>query len=133
MKPVEIMALLAACAVIIKLVVALISPRAWLDNITRRTWTHPILTTLLSMVLAVATLVFLLKELTIVQIFASLLFLTPLIVLGFVPFAGELLELEKLLELENKILRDRNALKKAWLASLIWLILAAWVLYALFV
>ena len=127
MKPVEIMALLVAAAVIVKLVVALINPGSWLKNITTRFFSHPILTILLSTVLAVVALVFLLKELTIVQIFASLLFLMPLIALAFVPFAGDLLDMV------SRILSGRNALKKAWLASLIWLILALWVLYALFV
>ncbi len=126
MRPVEVMALLLTASVIIKLVVGLVSPESWLSAIPKKLLRHPTLITLLSLALAVVVLIFLLKELTIVQIFAVLLFLAPLLLLAFVPFAKDL-------TLEDKIFEGKSILKKSWLTVLIWLILAVWVLYTLFV
>ncbi|MFH0847210.1 MAG: hypothetical protein V1894_04050 [Chloroflexota bacterium] len=126
MRPVEVMALLLAAVVIIKLVVILISPESWLNAIPKRLLGHPTLMSLLALALAVVILIFLLGELTIVQIFAALLFATPLIMMAFAPFAKDV-------TLEDNIFLGRKVLKKAWLASLVWLILAVWVLYSLFV
>lgn len=77
MRPVEVMALLVAASAIIKLVVILVSPKSWLNTIPKRVLRHTTLATLLSLALAVVILIFLLKEITIVQIFAVLLLLAP--------------------------------------------------------
>lgn len=127
MKPVEIMAVIVATAVIIKLALGFVIPRSLPNAVMKKALTNPILTTLISLAWAIAALIFLLKELTIVQIFAVMLFLMPLMMISLLPFA------EDMLMLVERIFRDRNILKKAGPGIIVWLILAIWVLYVLFV
>ena len=82
----------------------------------------------MSLVIAVIALIFLLEELTIIQIFAVMLFAMFLIAIGFAPFSKDMLKV-----VENKMLKDKNIWKRNWLSIVIWIILIVWVLYALFV
>ncbi|MDI6655402.1 MAG: hypothetical protein QME59_05890, partial [Candidatus Hydrothermarchaeota archaeon] len=87
---------------------------------------NPILTTIISLVLAVVVLNYLLVELTIVQIFAVMLFLSLLMAIAAAPYSKDIMEWA------NKLSEDRGVLKKAWLAIIVWVILIVWVLYTLF-
>jgi len=126
MTPIEIMALIVAVFAGVKLVVALISPKSWLGSVTKTAWSNPTLTTIGSLVLAAVALFYLLEELTIVQIFAAMFFLMLLMVMGFAPYAKDMLALE------DKMLKDRDVVKRGWLSIIVWGILVIWVLYALF-
>ncbi|MDI6888444.1 MAG: hypothetical protein QMC78_01950 [Methanocellales archaeon] len=123
MTPIEIMALIVALFAGIKMLVTLINPKYWKNTVTKRSWANPTLTSLVSLVLTVVTLAFLLRELTIVQIFAVMLFAMGLIMLGFAPYSKEMLVLE------DKMFKQKE---KGWLAGLVWAVLTIWVLYALF-
>lgn len=128
MTPIEIMALIVALLSAVKLLAILINPEFWINNVAKKFWTKPGVVSLVSLVIALIALVFLLQELTIVQIFAVMLFLMCLMIIGFAPYSKDMLAL-----VEEKIFRDKNILKKSWLAVTVWIVLIIWVLCALFV
>ena len=126
MTPIEIMALIAAVIVPIKLLMLLRSQKSWFNTVTRRYWGNAIVTTILSLIVVIVTLFYLLQELTIVQIWAVTLFAMALISLGLAPFSKYMLNVEK------KWFTETNTLKAGWFAAMVWVALIIWVLYALF-
>jgi drug/metabolite transporter (DMT)-like permease len=126
MTPIEWMALIFALLAGIKILVILIKPGSW-GNVTNAVYSKPVVTMIVSLILAGFFLNYLLMELTIVQIAAVMLFLAPLMALGISAYSKDLSKLA------NKILKDRKIVKKAWLAILVWLIFVVWVLYAIFI
>ena len=127
MTPIEIMALIAAIIVPIKLIMVLRSQKSWFNTVTRRYWGNAIVTTILSLIVVIVTLFYLLQELTIVQIWAVTLFAMALISLGLAPFSKYMLNVEK------KWFTETNVLKTGWVAAIVWIVLIIWVLYVLFV
>lgn len=125
MTPIEIIAFILVLLVLVKLIVILINPKSW-QKTTQALIGKPILTIVVSLVLAAVVLYYLLAELTIVQIFAVMAFLALLMMLSMAAYSKEFLTMAK------KILKDRSALKKCWLPIAIWIVLMLWVLYALF-
>jgi hypothetical protein len=125
MTPVEIMAFIVALFAIIKLIMLLANPTAWM-RLPKILNAQPIVSMLVSLVLAAIVLYYLLAELTIIQIFACLLFVMLLMMSAFSPFSKDLVDMAA------KML-NKSTLKKAWLPSLVWVLLVVWVLYALFV
>lgn len=126
MTAIEIMALAVVVFAGVKLPLTFITPKSWKiwwRTVTQRTWTNPVRTTVAMLLLMVVSLAFLLRELTIIQIFAATLFGWSLVILGFAPFSKEMLEVEE------KMFKQKE---KGWLAALVWAILIVWVLYALF-
>ena len=63
---------------------------------------------------------------TIVHIFAVILFIMPLMLLSFAAYS------KGFLGMASKLLNNKDAIKKAWLAILVWIVLMIWVLYVLF-
>ncbi len=129
MTPVEIMALIVAVFVGFKLLMILISPKSWMGIVETVTiWKNPIPTILVSIVLAAVTLMYLLQELTIVQIFATTLFVMFLMIISLSSCAKATLALEKQVFKEIGV----KLSMEAWLAIIVWGILTIWVLWALF-
>ena len=125
MTPIEIIALIFALAVLIKLIVVIFSPKKWMKF--AESWLK--MGTGLMIIYLIAAIVigyFLLQSLTIVQIAAAMLFTAMLMGVGVMMYPGPVLKLGK------EILNKKNVVKKNWLSLLIWIILAIWVLYALF-
>lgn len=126
MNPIEIMALIIAVLGIVKLVFIFANPKAWV-KVVDFVYAKPNVTGALSALLALIILFFLVQEITIVQIFAVMLFVMFLILIKFSVYAKDLKALS------HKVLNDKNLIRKAWLAVVIWLILIIWVLYEIFV
>lgn len=126
MTSIEIMALIVAVLAAIKLLVILINPKSWMA-VVKAVYGNPAATTIISLILAGLALKYLLVELTIVQIFAVMLFFMFLMAIGFSAYSKDALTWA------NRLLADRNAMKKSLLPILIWLVLVVWVFYALFV
>ena len=126
MTPVETMALLTALVVLGKVITLLRSQRLWFSTITTRFWGGSGTTTLVvSAVVGAATLWFLLEELTIVQIWAAMLFCMAITVMALGPFS------EYLLAAEERWFAEARTLRKGWLAGVVWVGLSLWVLYEL--
>jgi hypothetical protein len=126
MTPIQIMALVFAIIAAIKIVIILVQPKTW-TGVVNAVYGNKAITMIVSLILAVILLNFLLAELTIVQIFAVMLFMSPLLALGVTAYNKELMTFGK------KMLRDRKIVKKAWLSIVVWIVLIIWVLYTLLV
>lgn len=125
MTPVEIMAFISAIVVPIKIVMILKGQKFWFDTITKRYWGNALVTTILSLIVVLASLFFLLQELTIVQVWAATLFAMALISLALAPFSQYMLSVEK------RWFTETNVLKTGLIAAVVWIVLVVWVLYAL--
>ncbi len=125
MTPVEIIALIIVLLGVVKLVVLLTKPQAWMHG-TKKLWHNSNIFTAVALVLMLVALRYLLEELTIVQIFAVFGFMMPLFWIGLAPFR------EEIFALAEKRVMGGNILKKNWLMSVIWLVLVVWVLKEIF-
>ena len=125
MEIVGIFALIVLIAIAIKILVVLISPKSWL-NLVGKIWKLPILTMIVSLILAGIVLYYLLQEISIVQIFGVLLFI------ALISAATMAVYIKEVLPFVQKMLKDRSFLRKAWLPILIWIILIIWALKELF-
>ena len=123
MAPIEILAIIFAVFVIVKLIVVTVKPGLWMK------WANgmlknELLITLIYLVLAVIIGYYIFAELTVVQVAAVTLWVSMLIGIGFVPYS------KILLKTSDELLSV--GISKAWLSMLIWAGLAIWVLYAVF-
>lgn len=125
MTPLEIMALIIAVLGLVKLVMILIRPKAW-SSVVQKVYANPTMITIGALIGVAVTLYYLLQELSIIQIFAAMLFFTFLFMLGIAPYSS------LLQDIIQKLLRDRNAVRKSWVLIAIWAVLLIWVLYAIF-
>ena len=114
------MALIFLVIASIKILVILINPRTWHDNVVKNIYRNPKILMVLSLILSAITLYYLLKELTIVQIFAAMLFFSLIAAVGVSVFSKDLMKLT------NKLYNDKFILKKSWLYLLIWIVLILW-------
>lgn len=126
MTPVEIIALVGALIVPIKIIVILRGQNIWFETVTKRYWKNATSTTLLSLLAVAVLLFFLLKELTIVQIWAAAVFGMALVSLALAPFSKYMISVERKWFAETKVLRT------GWVPAVVWVALVVWVLYALF-
>ena len=99
MTPIEIMALIVALVSIIKMIVFLIRPKSWM-KVPNKIYAQPVMTMIVSLLLAAGVLYYLLAELTIIQVFATLLFVILLMLSTLSPYSKEFLEMA------NKLLKD---------------------------
>lgn len=121
----EILATILIVFIIIKLLVILISPKAWLQ-FARRLYVKPQLTSTISFVLAAVVLYFLLSAgVTVVHILAVTLFIVLVMVVGMAKYADVLIDWAIAQDLDN-------ILKEQWFYTLVWLALIAWGIQAIF-
>lgn len=125
MTPIQIMALIVAILGGIKILVLIFDPKIWFKNVVKPIYANPMITTLIGLIIAGASLWYLLKEVTIVQIFAVFLFVFGVMLIGFATVAKETLAFA------DRLLK-KDGLKRFWLSMLIWILLIIWVFYALF-
>lgn len=126
MTPVEIIALIFVVFALVKLVVIGINPSHW-KSVVKKIYVKPVITTVISLILGAVILRYLLEELTIVQIFASMTFMMALMMVQFAVLGTEVVEIA------DKLFADRNILKKLWFPLVLWTALMGWVLYEIFV
>ena len=120
---IEWFALVIVVAALIKIAVILVKPKAWM-SFAAKFWKKPKPIGIISLILAAVVLYYLLQEITIVQIFASLLFFSLLLVMGFAPYIKELLSITR----KNM----KKIIKESRLYILVWLLLIIWVLWEIF-
>jgi len=125
MTPIEIMALVVSIIVILKILTIKKSQKLWFKSVTKRYWGSSLLM-IISLTISIVSLVFLLQELTIIQIWATMIFSMSLITLGLAHLSKYMLQIEK------EWFKKENMLKKGWLATIVWVALSIWVLIALF-
>ena len=119
----EILATILIVFIIIKLVVILISPGAWMQ-FARKLYIKPQVTSTVSFILAAIVLYFLLSAgVTIVHILAVSLFIVLVLVVGMAKYA--LIDWASAQDLNN-------ILKEQWFYTLVWMALIAWGVQAIF-
>jgi hypothetical protein len=85
MNSVEIIALIVILAALLKILILLIKPKAWMD-FTKNFLGKPVLSRVVSLILAAVVLYYLIQEgITIIQIFAVTAFVAALIMFGLAP------------------------------------------------
>ncbi|MBS3079450.1 hypothetical protein J4218_04970 [Candidatus Pacearchaeota archaeon] len=122
----QILALIFIVIASIKLLVILIKPSAWL-KIVKKVWknsTHVMIVCLVFVALVLYLLI--LDGITIIQIFAVMVFVSLLAGVGIAMYS------DSIVNLAQRLLRDRHIVKKSWLFILIWVFLILWGLKELF-
>ena len=125
MTPVKVLALIVASLVAIKLVIIFIRPKSWLP-VVKTCYGKPIIVIPIALVAAGVILVYLLAELTIIQIFAVMAFMMALMAVGVASYGREIIELSE------KLLQDKGIFRRAWVSIVVWLVLIVWVFYEIF-
>ena len=125
MTPVDWMALLVALIVLIKAIVVSLNPKAWSDAVTSKKWSNIPTLTVVSLVILLGSLYYLIQELSILQIGATLLFFFGLMGLAFAPYASQWMDLAK------TMVSDKRFMQKSMPSLVVWTALALWILYAL--
>ncbi|MFH1063542.1 MAG: hypothetical protein V1729_00510 [Candidatus Woesearchaeota archaeon] len=125
MTPIEIIALLGALLILVKLVVIAIKPNLWM-KLPHHAFKYPKVAMVGSLLLAFLMLYFLMEELNIIQIFACVMFTAFLIVSAVTSYSTEFVDLLK------KLLKEKHVFAKALIPVAVWFLFAVWVLYAIF-
>jgi len=124
--PVETIALIVIIAAVIKMIVLLVNPKAWM-NFAKNIYSKPDLTSLVALILAVVVLYYLLQSgITIVQILAVTAFVVLLIMIALAK------EIQPLMKKYEVMIKKGNLWKEYWLYTLIWVALLAWGAWELF-
>ncbi len=117
---IEFIAFIVSVLLIIKVIFAFLAPRSWLI-FAKNIYSMPKLVSLIALILAAIVLNYLLKEVSITQIFAVMAFIALLILVGVSSFALDLIKV-------RESLIGKNFVKNNWWYLVIWLLLAVWVL-----
>jgi len=125
MNAIAILATILLVVSAIKILVILIKPKAW-GKVVKVVYGKPMLTMILSLILAVIVLNYLLAEVTIVQIFAVMVFVALLAAMSLSVYAKEIIPTAV------KMLNEKNFMRKAWLPIIVWVILLIWLFISLF-
>jgi hypothetical protein len=125
MNPLEILALILAIAVFIKLVTVLAAPKSWL-NFIKSIYKRPNLLLGIELILTTIVLYYLTQYLSVIQIIGGVILGALLTGMTITTYSKELLPSF------IKIFKKGNMFKRAWLPMLIWLALIIWILQALF-
>ncbi len=121
---VEIVALIFAIVVLLKLFIVLVSRESWISFV-KGIYKNPFLLVLVELILTVFVFYYLLQELTIIQIMACVLLGALLTGMSLASYSKEFIPAA------TKMLKT-NILKRAWLLIILWLVLTVWVLVELF-
>ena len=124
MNAVEILALILAIMVLLKLVTFLIKPNAWF-NFAKGMTKHVHWMTFIYVVLAVIVGYYVFSAFTVVQVGAVTLFASLLFGIAWIPHMKKLLK--------NKKDFTKDILHRYWLAFLIWIVFAIWIIVSLFI
>ncbi len=122
---IEWFALVIVAVSAIKIIVLLINPKAWW-GLVKEIWSVPVLTGVIAFILATIVLYYLTLTISIVEIFAVLLFLALLAAVGISVYHKEVLKVGE------KLLKDKKILAKSWFYILIWTALIVWALISIF-
>jgi len=125
MGAIEIIASIIIVLSVIKLVVLALSPKS-VYSFARKIYSHPNVMSVSALVLAAVVLYYLIDAgITIVDIFAVMLFIVLIMVVGIARYANEMMDWVMKKDL-------KNMLKEMWLYILIWVVLLVWGIVALF-
>jgi hypothetical protein len=117
---VETIALITILLSLTKIITVMINPQAYNRAVVKKFWKHPHALGFFSLILALVVLYYLIQEITIVQIFASIAFMALLMVYALS------LHPKDIVKLTDKFYKDRSIIKHFWIYLVIWIILLLW-------
>ena len=124
--PIEIIALVLLVLAAVKMIVLLISAKAWM-KFAKKLYKNKLVFQLVCLVLAAIVLYYLIQGgMSIIQIFAVMVFTTLLLALGLAD------PIKKIIPVFEKHIKDKTLFKTYWLYTLVWLALMAWAVIELF-
>ncbi len=124
LNSIEILAAILIIIAIVKVVVMILNPQAWL-NLIERVYTIPSVISVIGFLLSVLVLYFIINSgITIVEILAVCLFIALLMITGLANYADEVIVW---IRGQNIV----NVVKQIWLYSAMWLFLIVWGAYTL--
>lgn len=121
----EVMALIVVVLGAVKLFVLMTNPGSWM-KVIKAVYSNPNVAVMLALLFSAITLWYLLKSVTVVQIFATMLFVMFFMWMGFAAHPKETMEFA------NKLYHKHDIFRRHWLSILIWLVLMVWVVYSIF-
>lgn len=124
MSALEIIALIFIAILVVKLVVLAINPKAWYRGPLAKLFSNTNTTYAISFTFGVVLLVYLLRELSIVEIFAVVVFASFLMALTMAPYMKQLIGM-----VQRDIEGNKNFLYANWLSTTVWLTLIVWVVW----
>lgn len=131
MSAIETIALILVALSVVKIVMLLISPKSWYSSsnpLVKLLWSNPLAAGTTALILGAIVLIYLLQELTMVQIFAVVAFASLLFMLALAPYNKQVLEMVAK-DTEN----NGNFLVRHWLSTIIWVGLMIWVVWEIFI
>jgi hypothetical protein len=124
LNSIEILAAILIIIAIVKVVIMILNPHAWL-NLIERMYSIPSVISVIGFLLSVLVLYFIINSgITIVEILAVCLFIALLMITGLANYADEVIVWIR----EQDIV---NVVKQIWLYSAMWLFLIVWGAYTL--
>lgn len=125
MNPIEILAVIFSVLVLIKLIVIVIKPKVWLDNVVKPIYNNNIVSMLVFGIVTLISGYYLLQVMNIVVLGAVALFVSFLMALNFLLFPKETLKL-------SELMLKKDNVGKFWFLILVWAVFALWVLKEIF-
>lgn len=120
---IESFALIVAVVSIIKLLFLVINKQSWLKIVKPIYGTKGV--AWIFGILAIVVLYYLMQSMTLIQIFAVILFIALFMGMAFTAYSSDFIKLAE------KMIKGRLP-AAIWIFSIIWLVLSVWVLYILF-
>jgi hypothetical protein len=124
MKALEVIALIVAIGIIVKLIALLCCKKKWVKFV-KKFYKNTGLAVLIFLILGVVVFGYLIQELTIIQIFAAMAFCGILAGLSLCAYPGEIIGFAE------RVLKGKLP-GLVWISGLIWLVLSIWVLVKIF-
>lgn len=125
MNPIEILAVIFSVLVLIKLIVIVIRPKVWLDNVVKPIYNNNVVSMLVFGIVTLISGYYLLQVMNIVVLGAVALFVSFLMALNFLLFPKETLKL-------SELMLKKDNVGKFWFLILVWAVFALWVLKEIF-
>ncbi len=123
MTSLETLALILAILVLVKLTIVIWNPHAWF-RIAEAFWVNPRITTATYLILAAIVGTLVLTELSVVEVGASMLFVSLLIGASMGPYSQRLLQ-----EFKTQLESRSEIISKWWISIGIWGGISIWILY----
>ena len=126
MNSIQIIALISIIISLLKIIIILVNKKFWINNVSKKILKNSHTFSFICLILSLIVLYYLLKELTITQIIASMTF--AILIIGF----GILTHVKELSISIDKIQKEKNIIKKSLIYIIIWLIILLWGLKEIF-
>lgn len=122
MTSLEFLAFIVGALILVKIIVFLVKPKAWM-NFSKKLTKNTVTFSAVSLVIVIISGYIVFQEMNIIQVGAVTLFVSSLMALTAAPF------LKKLVGIQEDVVKT-DVMKKAWLGLIIWGLLALWMIVA---